>query len=268
MNNINYKVNKIYKTEEVNKKFNKFLATDKVNQFVNDINNCGLHNLIIKYNLQYLYKYSISDSIIMNYIRSKIPQPVHNIINYTGIGNNKFIKRIPEPMSKKEMFEIEKKRLANKKLKYAERMHMLEKHKINKWEIKHRPTKEQLKNDLFPTTIIEAFENLKEKKLESIRLRLCEKYPDPVNKIVKLRYYDFENGIEKIKEKIIGIIKDPKNIIDKRTGFYYIRDSNDEHIKKIFKQIVNIRDKIKEKLKDDYICLKIMTASNRVGCWV
>lgn len=265
MSKINNKVNRIYKTDTIESKFNNFLATKRVNSFVNDVPFLGIDNLLKKYNLQYLYKVSASKSHVMAYIRLKTAD-IRGIRDYTHLPIQKFETKQPKPLTKEEIQKIWDAK-TNFKLGYAERMKALEEHKIKRWEKENKPTNEQIANDLFPMSIIEAFKNKMEERREIIRNQLVEKYQDPINKLVKVRYYQYKNCIESIVEKTIGFIKDPLHIIDKRYGYYYMRDSEDNNIRKVFDQIKDVAIRMRNKYKDNFICLKIMVNDNRVGCW-
>lgn len=265
MSKINNKINRIYRNDTIEKKFNKFLATKVVKSFVNDIPHLGIDNLLKKYNLQYLYKYNISKSRVMAYIRLKTAN-IRGIRDYTRLPEQKYKMVFHKSLTKEEIQKIWTAK-ENYKLNYAERMHMLEEHKIDRWEKEHKPTYEQLKNDLFPRSIISAFVDKMEKKREEIRSFLAEKYPDPSNKLVKLRFYEHKGIVESICEKTVGFIHDPLHIIDKRLGYYYMRDSSDNNIRKVFEQIKNMSIRLRNIYKDNFICLKIMYNNDRVGCW-
>lgn len=249
----------------IEEKFNKFLATKRANSFVNDIPYLGIDNLLKKYDLQYLYKCNVSKSRVMAYIRLKTAN-IRGIRDYTHLPKQEYKTVFHKSLTKEEIKKIWSAK-ENLKLGYAERMRMLEEHKIDRWEKAHKPTYEQLKNDLFPRSIISAFVDKMEKKREEIRSSLAEKYPDPSNKLVKLRFYQHKGIVESICEKTIGFIRDPLHIIDKRLGYYYMRDSSDDNIRKVFDQIKNMSIRFRNIYKDNFICLKIMYNNDRVGCW-
>lgn len=102
MSKINNKINRIYKTDTIEVKFNKFLATKHVNSFVNDIPYLGIDNLLKKYNLQYLYKISISKAMIMAYIRLKTAN-IRGIRDYTHLPKQDYITTLPKSLTKEEI---------------------------------------------------------------------------------------------------------------------------------------------------------------------
>ena len=259
--NINNKVNRIYKFEDLDKKINNFLATKNGKEVVNNVYHLTLEDLIYKYNLKYLLKIHSNKQAIIDYIRNKIKKIPNNITDYTHTNKGKPYKYIKyNKLTKKELKKIWNAK-SNAKLKYAERMNMLEQHKIDRWEKENKPTYEQLKNDLFPRSIIQAFVDKMEKKREEIRLHLAQKYEDPINKPVYVRYYSTP---EIIKEKLIGYVRDVKNTIRKKPSFYTLNKIDGY----LYNQIKFLQMRMKTIFDDDFICLKVMTANNNVGCWV
>lgn len=261
MSKINNKVNRIYKIDTVELKFNKFLATKHANSFVNDIPYLGIDNLLKKYNLQYLYKISISKALIMAYIRLKTAN-IRGIRDYTHIPDDTTCDtyELYPNLTKKEIQKIWSAK-ENCKLEYAERMNMLEQHKIDRWEKENKPTYEQLRNDLFPRSIIQAFTDKMEKKREQIREYLSKKYPDPIYRPIYVRYYSTP---EIIKEKLIGYVKDARQIINTKPSFYTLKNVN----KLLWNKLMEYQTRMKRIFNDDFICLKVMTTNNHVGCWV
>ena len=258
--NINNKVNRIYKFEDLDKKINNFLATENGKEVVNNVYRFTLEDLIYKYNLKYLLKMHSNKQAIIDYIRNKIKNIPNNITDYTHTNNEKPYKYVKyNKLTKKELKKIWNAK-SNTKLKYAERMSMLEQHKIDRWEKENKPTYEQLKNDLFPRSIIQAFVDKMEKKREEIRLHLAQKYEDPINKPVYVRYYSTP---EIIKEKLIGYVRDVKNTMRRRTSFYTLNKIDGY----LYNQIKFLQMRMKAIFDDDFICLKVMTANNKVGCW-
>lgn len=257
--NPNNKVNRIYKFDNLSKKIDNFLATEKGQQVVNNIHRFTLEDLVYKYNLKYLLRMHSNKQSILDYIRNKIKnsKKPHNIIDYTKTGKYKYI-RYPN-LTKQEIKKIWDAK-PNFKMKYAERMNALEQHKIDRWEKENKPTFEQLRNDFFPLTIIQAFVDKMEKKREEIRLRLAQKYEDPINKPVYVRYYSTP---EILKEKLIGYVKDIRNTIRKKPSFYTL-DKIDGYL---YNQIKFLQTRMKAIFGDDFICLKVMTSNNHVGCW-
>lgn len=259
MSKINNKINRIYKTDTVELKFNKFLATKHANSFVNDIPYLGIDNLLKKYNLQYLYKISISKALIMAYIRLKTAN-IRGIRDYTHLPKQKYTTTLPKSLTGEEIQKIWSAK-ENSKLDYAERMNMLEQHKIDRWEKENKPTYEQLRNDLFPRSIIQAFTDKMEKKREQIREYLSKKYPDPIYRPIYVRYY-FTPEI--IKEKLIGYVKDARQIINTKPSFYTLKNVNNL----LWNKLMEYQTRMKRIFNDDFICLKVMTTNNHVGCWV
>ena len=257
--NPNNKVNRIYKFDNLSKKIDNFLATKNGKDVVNNIHRFTLEDLVYRYNLKYLLKMHSNKQAIMDYIRNKAKNEnkPKNIIDYTHTGNYKYI-HYPN-LTKKERKKIWDAKI-NPKLKYAERMSMLEQHKIDRWEKENKPTFEQLKSDFFPLSIIQAFNDKLFKKREEIRLQLAQKYEDPINKPVYVRYYSTP---ETIKEKLIGYVKDVRNIIRTKPSFYTLEKVD----KYLYNQIKFLQMRMKSIFGDDFACLKVMTANNHVGCW-
>lgn len=243
----------------IEEKFNKFLATKRVNSFVNNISYLGIDNLLKKYNLQYLYKVSASKAIVMAYIRLKTTN-IRGIRDYTHLPKQDYITTLPKPLTKEEIQKIWDAK-ENHKLGYAERMSMLEQHKIDRWEKENKPTYEQLRNDLFPRSIIQAFTDKMEKKREQIREYLSKKYPDPMYRPIYVRYYSTP---EIIKEKLIGYVEDAHQIINTKPSFYTLKNVN----KFLWNKLMEYKTRMKHIFNDDFICLKVMTTNNHVGCWV
>ena len=257
--NPNNKINRIYKFDDLSKKIDNFLATSNGQYVVNNIHRFTLEDLIYRYNLRYLLKMHSNKQAVLDYIRNKIKnkKKPKNIVDYTGIGNYKYI-HYPN-LTKKELKKIWDTKQSTK-LQYAERMNALEQHKIDRWEKENKPTFEQLRNDLFPRSIIQAFIDKMEKKREEIRIQLAQKYEDPINKPVYVRYYSTP---EIVKEKLIGYVKDVRDTIRKKPSFYTLEKVD----KYLYDQIKFIQNRMKSIFNDDFICLKVMTANNAVGCW-
>ena len=137
----------------------------------------------------------------------------------------------------------------------------MEQHKIDRWEKVNKPTFEQLKSDLFPRSIIEAYTDKLMKKREQIRERLTQKFPDPIYRPVYVRYYSTP---EIIKEKLIGYVKDVRQIINDKPSFYTL----DRISKPLHDKLMEFKTRMKNIFGDDLICLKAMTVNNHVGCWV
>lgn len=263
--NPNNKVNRIYKFDNLSKKIDNFLATKNGKEVVNNIHRFTLEDLVYRYNLKYLLKMHSNKQSIMDYIRNKVKNEnkPKNIIDYTHTNETDETdgyKYIHYPnLTKKELKKIWDTK-TSPKLQYAERMSMLEQHKIDRWEKENKPTFEQLKNDFFPRSIIQAFNDKLFKKREEIRLKLAQKYEDPINKPVYIRYYSTP---EIIKEKLIGYVRDIKNTIRKKPSFYTLEKVD----KYLYNQIKFMQMRMKAIFNDDFICLKVMTANNHVGCW-
>lgn len=257
--NPNNKINRIYKFDDLSKKIDNFLATNNGQYVVNNMHRFTLEDLIYRYNLRYLLKMHSNKQAVLDYIRNKIKnkKKPKNIVDYTGIGNYKYI-HYPN-LTKKELKKIWDTKQSTK-LQYAERMNALEQHKIDRWEKENKPTFEQLRNDLFPRSIIQAFIDKMEKKREKIRIQLAQKYEDPINKPVYVRYYSTP---EIVKEKLIGYVKDVRDTIRKKPSFYTLEKVD----KYLYDQIKFIQNRMKSIFNDDFICLKVMTANNAVGCW-
>ena len=267
-NTIKKSLDKVGLNTQIVNKFDKFCTTERAEYLVRDINRLGMHDLLNKYGLQYLKKLRPlgSESAIRQFIRIRLyTQGVNH--NYTHINNGKFIPRrdinfkLPWNLTKDEIKAIWKNRRTT--LQYAERLHMLEEHKINKWENKHRPTFEELKQDLFPRTLIQGFLDLRDKKREIIREDLSAMYPPEKSCNVTVRFYS-DNGTV-INEKLFGHLYDPKNIMNSHPSFYTVQKKD--------KVIKNASEKLKEQAirtyGDDFICLKVFCrGTNSVGMWI
>lgn len=267
-NNIAKNLRKVDINTKIVNKFNKFCTTEKAEYLVKDVDRLGMHDLLKKYGLQYLRKIRPlgSDSTIRQFIRLRLyTQGINR--NYTHINNGKFIPRrdinfkLPWNLTKNEIKSIWKDRKIT--LGYAERLHMLEEHKINKWENKHRPTFEELKQDLFPRTLIQGFLDLRDKKREMIREDLSALYPPIKSCNVTVRFYD-DDGTT-IYEKLFGHLYDPKNIMDTRPCYYTVQNKD----KKIKLLASKMKEKAIQKYGDNLICLKVFCRnSNKVAMWI
>lgn len=248
--------------------FNKFCKTEKAKQLVIDVERLGMYDLLKKYSIEYLKKIrpNNSPSAIRAFIRHHLKK--NNVFrDYTRISNGKFVPRkninykLPWSLTKAEIQSIWKNR--NNKLGYAERLHKLEEHKIDKWERKHKPTFEELKQDLFPRTIIQGFLDLRDKKRETIREDLSAIYPPKDCCNVTIRYYT-DDGTT-INEKIFDHLYDPKKIINLHPSYYTVQ-KKDVSIRKMADKL---RNKAIHEYGDDFICLKVYChKSGNVGMWI
>lgn len=246
----------------IDEKINNFLATDNGEYVVKNIHHFTLEDLVYKYNLKYLLKIHGNKQSIIDYVRNKIRNQKNNIVDYTNIPNGPGVvkRKLPAKLTKEEIQKIQNTKISPK-MQYAERMNAIEQHKIDRWEKENKPTFEQLKNDLFPRSIIEAYTDKLMKKREQIRERLVQKFPDPIYRPVYVRYYSTP---EIIKEKLIGYIKDVRQIINDKPSFYTL----DRISKPLHDKLMEFRTRMKNILGDDLICLKAMTVNNHVGCWI
>lgn len=246
----------------IDEKINNFLATDNGKFIVKHIHRFTLEDLIYKYNLKYLLKVHSNKQAIIDYVRNKIKNQKNNIIDYTNIPDGPGVVKyqVPANLTKKELKAIWSKK-TNPKMQYAERMNAIEQHKIDRWEKVNKPTFEQLKSDLFPRSIIEAYTDKLMKKREQIRERLTQKFPDPIYRPIYVRYYSTPDII---KEKLIGYVKDVRQIINDKPSFYTL----DRISKSLHNQLMEFKTRMKNMLGDDLICLKTMTVNNQVGCWI
>lgn len=269
-NNIQKNLNKVDRNTKIVNKFDNFCKTKRAEELVKDINRLNLEDLIRKYNLQYLYKLRPcgSKSAIIQFIRQRLYK---NGVNhdYTHIFNGKFVRRkdinfkLPWNLTKEEISSIWKKK-ENTKLGYADKLRRLEQHKIDRWERKHKPTFEELKQDLFPRVLIRGFLDLRDKKQEDIRDMLSAKYPPKDSCNITVRYYS-EDGTT-INEKIFGHMYDPQHIIDKHPSYYTIQKKSLR-----LKNIANVfRDKAVQMYGNDFICLKVFChgSNERIGMWI
>ena len=246
----------------IDEKINNFLATDNGKYVVKNIHRFTLEDLVYKYNLKYLLKMHGNKQSIIDYVRNKIRNQKNNIVDYTNIPNGPGVvkRKLPAKLTKEEIQKIQDTKISPK-MQYAERMNAIEQHKIDRWEKENKPTFEQLKSDLFPRSIIEAYTDKLMKKREQIRERLIQKFPDPIYRPVYVRYYSTP---EIIKEKLIGYVKDVRQIINDKPSFYTL----DRISKPLHDKLMEFKTRMKNMLGDDLICLKAMTVNNHVGCWV
>ena len=246
----------------IDEKINNFLATDNGKYVVKNIHRFTLEDLVYKYNLKYLLKMHGNKQSIIDYVRNKIRNQKNNIVDYTNIPNGPGVvkRKLPTKLTKEEIQKIQDTKISPK-MQYAERMNAIEQHKIDRWEKENKPTFEQLKSDLFPRSIIEAYTDKLMKKREQIRERLVQKFPDPIYRPVYVRYYSTP---EIIKEKLIGYVKDVRQIINDKPSFYTL----DRISKPLHDKLMEFRTRMKNMLGDDLICLKAMTVNNHVGCWI
>ena len=246
----------------IDEKINNFLATDNGKYVVKNIHRFTLEDLVYKYNLKYLLKMHGNKQSIIDYVRNKIRNQKNNIVDYTNIPNGPGVvkRKLPAKLTKEEIQKIQDTKISPK-MQYAERMNAIEQHKIDRWEKENKPTFEQLKSDLFPRSIIEAYTDKLMKKREQIRERLVQKFPDPIYRPVYVRYYSTP---EIIKEKLIGYVKDVRQIINDKPSFYTL----DRISKPLHDKLMEFRTRMKNMLGDDLICLKAMTVNNHVGCWI
>lgn len=246
----------------INQKFNKFCKTKRAINLVKDINYLDLNTIYERYNINYLKKIK-SKSKIREYIRNILKE--NNIVDYTIIPNKSNIKyntKLPKSLTKKELQQINKNKIIH--FGIADRLHRLEEHKIDRWEKKHRPSFEILRNDLFPREIIKAFLDKKAKKLEDIRNNICNNY---INYDIILRRHKTKN--DDIIEEKIGTIKDKTGILRKTRCYFTLNYLSKKHnnIKKIYNTIENIKENQKNKFKSEFICLKLMIG-NKIYAWV
>ncbi len=246
----------------IDEKINNFLATDNGKYVVKNIHRFTLEDLVYKYNLKYLLKIHGNKQSIIDYVRNKIRNQKNNIVDYTNIPNGPGVvkRKLPAKLTKEEIQKIQDTKISPK-MQYAERMNAIEQHKIDRWEKENKPTFEQLKSDLFPRSIIEAYTDKLMKKREQIRKQLVQKFPDPIYRPVYVRYYSTP---EIIKEKLIGYVKDVRQIINDKPSFYTL----DRISKPLHDKLMEFRTRMKNMLGDDLICLKAMTVNNHVGCWI
>ena len=269
-NNISKTLKKVDINTQIVKRFDNFCTTKRAENLVIDVDRLGIQDLLKKYGLKYLKKLRPfgSEYTIRQFIRMRMEKIGVNH-NYTHIYNGTFTPRrdlntkLPWNLTKKEISMIWKKRENAFKLGYAERLHMLEDHKVDKWEEKHRPTFEELKQDLFPRALLQGFFDLRDKKREIIREDLAGKYPPKNSCVVTVRFYSDDGTI--INEKVFGHLYDPTNIINTRPSYYTVQKKS-ERIKSVATKLKNRAIAI---FGDDLICLKVFCHnSNDVGMWV
>lgn len=246
----------------IDEKINNFLATDNGKYVVKNMHRFTLEDLVYKYNLKYLLKIHGNKQSIIDYVRNKIRNQKNNIVDYTNIPNGPGIikHKLPVKLTKKEIQKIWDAKI-DSKMQYVERMNAIEQHKIDRWEKENKPTFEQLKSDLFPRSIIEAYTDKLMEKREQIREQLAQKFPDPIYRPVYVRYYSTP---EIIKEKLIGYVKDTHQIINDKPSSYTLKNVN----KFLWNKLMEYKTRMKHMLGDDLICLKAMTVNNHVGCWI
>lgn len=260
-------LNKVDSNTKIVEKFDKFCTTSRAEHLVIDVDRLGLNDLLKKYQLQYLKKLrpAGSETAIRTFIRSRLYKLGVNH-DYTHVINGTFKRRkdinfsLPWSLTKEEIAAIWKNR--STKLGYADRMHRLEEHKINKWEDKHRPTWNELRQDLFPRTLIDAFLNARDEKLEEIRSDLSYRYmPEDCCKVT-IRYY---KGDE-IVEEMFGHFRDPRHIIDTRPSYFLLKNKNEF----IHKQGDALKNRAEYMYGKDFICLRVYchNSDDRIGMWI
>lgn len=198
------------------KKLMNFVKTDKGKEFVSKLHTGKLKDIAMRYscpfvlffkndtkNYKLIQKACKDSGIIVETTTIK-----SNVIDYTHVS-------IPKQLTKTEIKSIESHR-PKSKMGHAERHHRLENHKMDKWDKHHpRPTEEQLKGDLFPSTLYEGWKALRSNHQERIHNQIVMKYYKD--------YVPIYGRITKIPfgyaEKIIGFVKDTKNEITKINDF-------------------------------------------------
>lgn len=265
-NTIQKNLNKVNKNTEIVNKFDNFCKTKRAKKLVIDVERLGMYDLLKKYGLQYLKKIrpNNSPSAIRAFIRYRLAK--NKVFrDYTRINNGVFTPRkdinfkLPWNLTKEEIKAIWKNKPT--KLGYAERLHMLENHKVDRWERKHRPTFEELTQDLFPRTLIQGFLDLRDKKREMIREDLSALYPPKDSCVVTVRFYSDDGTV--INEKLFGHIYDPKYIIDSHPSFYTIKD------KRTKESARKLKEKAINRYGDEFICLKAFCHNGTsVGMWI
>lgn len=261
-------IDKANKATEIVTKFDKFCATPRAEKLVIDVDKLGIEDLLKKYDLQYLKKLRPmnSESTIRAFIRMK---SYNNGINhdYTHIHNKRFIRRkdinfnLPWNLTKEEIKAIWDKK-KNVKLGYADRLHRLHTHKMDKWDRLHKPTYKELKEFLFPNMLIAEYYDKREKKSIDLNEDLSTRYLPNYSNIVTARYYRDEDTIV---EEVFGCIKDPNGTLEKRPSFYTVRNK-DEYI---WKQACKMKESAKFVYKDNFICLKVFCKDKyRVAMWI
>lgn len=273
-------LNKADKLTKIANKFDKFCATPKAENLVIDVDRLGINDLLKKYNLQYLkgLRPMNSESTIRAFIRMKLYK---NGINhdYTHIHNKRFIRRkdinfkLPWNLTKEDTKLIWDKKNTST-LGYADRLHRIQVHKMNKWEKRNKPTYKELKEFLFPNMLIKEFYDKRDKKAAEINEDLNRRYVPYNHKIVMIRYYKEDQDTyanppyiipsDEIIEESFNYIHDPNNILEKSVCFYSVKD------KYIKSQAIKLK-KSAEFIHGErnFICLKVLNkAQNRVTMWI
>lgn len=181
-------VRKIYITDELVKKLDKMLATKRAEGIVNDVDRLGMHDFLKKYQIPYMRKFG-SDHKIRNVIKNRL-KAKYNILDYTLIDNNnklallkkstrtklenehRLFKHVKSPQPKNWIGDQKKYRVTRKGL--ANYLHLLELHKMSKWDRKHPMP--SLEFDLFPELIVAGWKTKRMLANEHIRNELSIKY--------------------------------------------------------------------------------------------
>lgn len=202
------------------KKLMNFVKTNKGKEFVSKLHTQRLEELSARFNCPFVMFFKNNDK---NYkliqkacddngvvvVKTQVyPAIKPNIVDYTHV-------KIPKSLTREEIKAIDLKR-TKYKLERDERFHMLENHKMDKWETKHpRPSEEQRKNDLFPHTLYEGWKSLREAHQEAVRNQIVLKYyKDYVPVYGRINRFPFGYA-----EKIIGFVKDTNNEVNKINDF-------------------------------------------------
>lgn len=194
-NTIAYRLEQVKRQNELIEKLGKFLKTEKGPKVVNDLYKYPTVDLCKKYGINFML-YTKNTTYIKNlivYCINKYEIKAKPVVEYPEIKIEK--RKLPENLTKEEIKLIMSKK-PKARLGRAALLHGYEVAKIAKWEKRHpKPTDVQLKEDLFPETLITGWKTQRTIALEHIRKKLCEHYFDIPYKKEGMKLYVVHKSI-------------------------------------------------------------------------
>ena len=260
-------VRKIYITDELVKKLDKMLATRRAENLVNDVDRLGLHDLLKKYQIPYMRKFG-SDGKIRDIIRGRL-KAKYNIVDYTMIDeHNKLAKNRAKTRTKLEeehrLFKHVKapqpknwtgdqSKYQPKKKGLANYLHLLEEHKMAKWDRNHQmPT---LEFDLFPELIVAGWKTKRMLARENIRNLISIKYCNDMRYKPHWRFFGVYQDLS--TGKVFENEPDPIVI-----GYPGVRAPENATTAQIADILTLYKDKVKQSCGEGVRCLKVKMYSS------
>ena len=255
-------VRKIYVTDELVKKLDKMLATRRANGIVNDVDRLGMNDLLKKYQIPYMRKFG-SDGKIRDVIRNRL-KVKYNIVDYTLIDENnklaksrakmrtkleeehRLFKHIKAPQPKnwtgdQSKYQFKKKGLANY-------LHLLEEHKMAKWDRRHQMP--SLEFDLFPELIVAGWKTKRMLARENIRNLLSIKYCNDTRYKPQWRFFGVYQNMN--TGRVFENEPDPVVI-----GYPGVRAPENASTAQIADILTLYKDKVKQSCGEGVRCLKV-----------